>query len=401
MHQMEYLNLGGFFVIAEQVHKHDSQITFCAYKVFGWDEAQHQYTFCLFDAFRDSWCMPANGVWQGNTLIIFQEVCLGFARYAYTFTSDREARPVPVRAACPFGEAVPQAQDSALRASPERSSGSQSPIGWAHTGDRNDATSSGYYTLQIDFSADGTEWEPFFVGEFRRVQPKNCCFHEALNTSYLQLQIDFEEERVFMVDVSVPENSPQPTSAVTIEESLSQAIELVLAEDRQVLEKVNYEAAAQLAQAILAAKKIFVTGEGRSGLVIRMVAMRLMHLGLQVYVVGETTTPSIHSGDLLIACSGSGSTGNVAVIAAKAKEIGAQVVAVTTQAESPLGKEADILIPVEAAAKQDYSHHESQQFAGSLFEQSTLLLLDALFHVLSQNLGKDSETLWALHTNLE
>jgi 6-phospho-3-hexuloisomerase len=196
-------------------------------------------------------------------------------------------------------------------------------------------------------------------------------------------------------------NLSQTIPSETIETDLTQAIELVLREDRKVLEKISYPAIAQLSEAILNAERIFVVGEGRSGLVIRMVAMRLMHLGLQVYVVGETTTPSIQARDLLIACSGSGSTGAVSAIAQKSKETGAIVIAITTQLQSPLAATANLVINIAAAVKQDHSARQSQQFAGSLFEQSTLLLFDALFHVLSHNLNKSSETLWALHTNLE
>ncbi len=203
-----------------------------------------------------------------------------------------------------------------------------------------------------------------------------------------------------MVNLPQFQNNPSTPSA-SIQTELSQAIELILAENRRVLESVDDTAVAQLTQAMLATKRIFVEGEGRSGFAIRMAAMRLMHLGLQDYVVGETTTPSIQRGDLLIACSGSGSTGNVTAIATKAKEVGAQLVVVTTQTDSPLGVIADILIQLDAAAKQDKSQHQSQQFAGSLFEQSTLLLFDALFHLLSHRLNKDAETLWSQHTNLE
>lgn len=183
--------------------------------------------------------------------------------------------------------------------------------------------------------------------------------------------------------------------------SIERSIDLILSENQRVLQSVDESAIAQLIEALLTPKRIFVEGEGRSGFAIRMAAMRLMHLGLQDYVVGETTTPSIQSGDLLIACSGSGSTATVTAIATKAKEIDAQLVVVTTQADSPLGKLADILIQLNAAAKQDISQQQSQQFAGSLFEQSTLLLFDAIFHILSQRLHKDATTLWSQHTNLE
>jgi 6-phospho-3-hexuloisomerase len=147
---------------------------------------------------------------------------------------------------------------------------------------------------------------------------------------------------------------------------LEQAIALVVSENQRVLQSVDAAKIAQFLQAILTAKRIFVEGEGRSGLAMRMAAMRFMHLGLQDYVIGETTTLSIQSGDLLIACSGSGETEGVVAIATKAKGIGAQVVVITTQANSSLGKIADILIQLDAAAKQDYSQQQSQQFAGSL-----------------------------------
>jgi 6-phospho-3-hexuloisomerase len=187
----------------------------------------------------------------------------------------------------------------------------------------------------------------------------------------------------------------------TVQSELEQAIALVLSENQRVLQSVSSPAIAQFLQTISTAKRIFVEGEGRSGLAMRMAAMRLMHLGLQDYVVGETIAPSIRAGDLLIACSGSGETETVVAIAVKAKAIGAGVVAVTTQAESPLGKIADTVVQLNAAAKQDRSQEQSQQFAGSLFEQSTLLLFDALFYVLAQHMDKNAETLWAQHTNLE
>ncbi|QYO62744.1 hypothetical protein [Leptolyngbya sp. 7M] len=96
-------------------------------------------------------------------------------------------------------------------------------------------------------------------------------------------------------------NSPPETSDSIPNESFAQSIQLILDENRRVLDKISYFALEQLAQTITVANRIFVFGGGRSGLVMRMTAMRLMHLGCQVYVVGETITPSIARGDLLIA----------------------------------------------------------------------------------------------------
>ena len=55
---------------------------------------------------------------------------------------------------------------------------------------------------------------------------------------------------------------------------------------------------------ILHARRIYVMGAGRSGLVAKGFAMRLMHLGLQSYVVGETITPALQKGDVMVIFSG-------------------------------------------------------------------------------------------------
>ena len=190
-------------------------------------------------------------------------------------------------------------------------------------------------------------------------------------------------------------------SSSSMQEKFAEAIELVLAENYRVLQLAIQLQIEEFGKRIIDSNHIFVCGEGRSGLVARMIAMRLMHLGCQVYVVGETTTPSIKTNDLLIACSGSGSTETVCAIASKAKAIGAHLVTVTANKLSPLARLADLSLELATSTKQEPDRSRSQQFAGSLFEQSTLLLFDALFYVLSQLLDKDTQTLWAFHTNLE
>jgi 6-phospho-3-hexuloisomerase len=192
-------------------------------------------------------------------------------------------------------------------------------------------------------------------------------------------------------------DEPAPRS----QRNLAQAIDLVLAENRRVLEKVDHVRIDEVVEAIVSSNRIFVAGEGRSGLAIRMVAMRLVHLGFHVHVLGETTTPSLRTDDLFMVFSGSGATGTVSMLVSKARSIGAKVVAITTQPDSPVGQSADLVVRIEAAAKQDHSGQVSKQFAGSLFEQATLLLFDALFHVLSRRLEKDPEALWKAHVNVE
>ena len=132
-----------------------------------------------------------------------------------------------------------------------------------------------------------------------------------------------------------------------------------------------------------------------------MVAMRLIHLGYQINVLSDTTISSLKKGDLLIAFSGSGSTSSVTMMAAKVKKIDARLVAVTTQPESVLGKMADVLIEIKAAAKQSNTNEESQQFSDSLFEQSTLFLFDAIFHVLADNWNNSADRMLTLDKNIE
>ncbi len=127
--------------------------------------------------------------------------------------------------------------------------------------------------------------------------------------------------------------------------------------------------------AIDGSKRIFCSGIGRSGLVARAFAMRLMHLGYEAYVIGETITPRIEVGDLLIAVSGSGETPIIVALAKKAKEIGARVVAVTSKADSSIAKIADLTIVLKSKFGKEIS-----KFAplGTLFEITALIFLDGI-----------------------
>lgn len=154
-------------------------------------------------------------------------------------------------------------------------------------------------------------------------------------------------------------------------------------------------------EALTAADRVFVFGAGRSGLALRMTAMRLMHLGLDVHVVGETTTPAIRAGDALLTASGSGTTTGIVRAAETAAEVGARIVAITTARDSPLGRAADALVVVPAAAKLDRSGAASTQYAGGLFEQAVVLVGDAIFDALWQRSGLTADDLWPRHANLE
>lgn len=151
--------------------------------------------------------------------------------------------------------------------------------------------------------------------------------------------------------------------------------------------------------AIEGAARIFVFGEGRSGLVLRMGAMRLVHLGKTVHVVGDATTPAITPSDTLVVGSSSGETAVTVLIAEGARRAGATVVTITASPQSRLAQLADAVVLLGTPAKGAAGSGQSIQPGGTLFEQAMLVLLDTVFLTLA---GDDAEARIAQrHANLE
>ena len=159
-------------------------------------------------------------------------------------------------------------------------------------------------------------------------------------------------------------------------------------------------------------RKILVMGAGRSGLVGRAFAMRLLHMGFNAYVLGDTIVPSIRKGDLTIAISGSGRTRLIVAAADAAKTVGATVAAITTYPDSPLGKLADIVVKVPGRTKladrmDDYfarqilGIHEPLAPLGTLFEDTTMVLLDGVVYSIMKTLGIKEEEMKERHANIE
>ncbi len=159
----------------------------------------------------------------------------------------------------------------------------------------------------------------------------------------------------------------------------------------------------ELIDAIENARSIFVMGAGRSGFVAKAFAMRLMHLGYNVYVVGETVTPRIKKEDLLIAISGSGETTSVVNISRKAKElIGSKLVAITQNKDSTLAKMSDIVVLLKGKTKTE-RNDEIAKIAplGTMFELTALIFLDGLVAELMKIKNLTEKDLEARHAVLE
>jgi len=178
---------------------------------------------------------------------------------------------------------------------------------------------------------------------------------------------------------------------------------------------MDYDQIAQMIDMLIYAqaanRSIFVVGAGRSGLIARAFAMRLMHLGFHVYVIGETITPAAGKGDVLVAISGSGRTMIVVTVAQVAKQVGAKVVAITSHPDSPLGKLADHIVFVPGRTKisdeTDYFSrqilgiHEPLAPLGTLFEICAMVFLESIISELMHRLGKTEEDLKARHATIE
>ena len=180
---------------------------------------------------------------------------------------------------------------------------------------------------------------------------------------------------------------------------------------RKVAARLDTASVLALVNCIIDSKKIFLMGAGRSGLAARAFAMRLMHMGYYVHVVGETTAPSVQPDDLVIAVSGSGEATSIANLGIISKKIGSKLATITSNKDSTLGKISDIVVIVPGRPKEDIDYEDYQerrmigytQLAplGTVFEISALVFLDAVISELMVRTGASEAELKKRHTVFE
>ena len=162
----------------------------------------------------------------------------------------------------------------------------------------------------------------------------------------------------------------------------------------EVLERVDSAAFEGAVEAFVnERRRWFFSGQGRSGLVAEMAAMRFMHMGRAAHFVGEATAPSIRAGDGLVLVSGSGETPVGIHYARIAKAEKAEIVLITRAPKSTLAGLADRVLPAPV--------ERTAQFGGSLFEETSLILLDAIVLDLARRLPGAHERMLHRHTNLQ
>jgi 6-phospho-3-hexuloisomerase len=175
-----------------------------------------------------------------------------------------------------------------------------------------------------------------------------------------------------------------------------------------VLSRVREGDVEAFERSILGARRIFVAGLGRTGLMARGFAMRLMHLGRRVYHVGDVITPAIRRGDLLVICSRTGRSPVLLHYVNIARRAGARTALVTAIAKSPVARKSDVvlLLPSEGRAPRPKGRGKKNSSAlapplGSVFEQALLLVLDLVVVHLMRTLGMTPDDLRRIHTTFE
>ncbi|MCY3025257.1 6-phospho-3-hexuloisomerase [Aerococcus loyolae] len=181
-----------------------------------------------------------------------------------------------------------------------------------------------------------------------------------------------------------------------------EASNIVLSELENTFNVISEDDIEKLIQAVFQADKVFFVGVGRVKLSLEAIAKRWAHLGISTFVVGQITEPAITDSDLLIVGSGSGESLYPLQIAKKAKEFGAKVLHIGSNAESSMKLYSDFFVRIPVQSKL-YLEDEisSKQPMTSLFEQSLLLLGDVVSLMIVDRKQIVIDNLWQYHANLE
>lgn len=174
--------------------------------------------------------------------------------------------------------------------------------------------------------------------------------------------------------------------------------QLIIDKISSILSATNPNYDENLTQMFDKASRIFIAGAGRSGLIAKFFAMRLMHGGYDVYVVGEIVTPSLRRGDLLIVISGSGETETMIAFTKRAKELGAEIVLISTKTSSTIGDMANFVCQI--GTPEQYGKIVGMPM-GTTFELSTLMFLEATISHIIHEKGIPEEEMRTRHANLE
>ena len=162
----------------------------------------------------------------------------------------------------------------------------------------------------------------------------------------------------------------------------------------EALERVDAVALSHAVDLLSHAPQIFVYGSGRSGIVGRAFAMRLVQTGLRAYVIGESVTPIVRKGDVVFILSGQGESYSSMQTANIVRREGAELIVLTAHSTSKLAHAATLLVALEFPEDAD-----RPRFAplGTLFESASLRLTDAIIAELLAARGESEASMRRRH----
>ncbi len=174
---------------------------------------------------------------------------------------------------------------------------------------------------------------------------------------------------------------------------MKESVEYILKSIQQTLEN-EVEETDKFVDAIIESRRIFIYGVGRSGLIAKAFAIRLVQMGLEVYFVGETITPIVEEGNLVIIVSHTGETMSAIQTANIVRRVGARVITITANAHSKLASASNLVMLIHPP-KDDY--RKTLAPLGTLFEDATLIYLDSIVAKLMEKLGQSEGSLRKRH----
>lgn len=184
-------------------------------------------------------------------------------------------------------------------------------------------------------------------------------------------------------------------------ESLSSLARRACDELCAVFASVPERALEDVCAAVGAARRIALYGVGREGLMMRALAMRLYHLGLDAREIGAMTTPPLGAGDLLMVSAGPGRFATVEALLRVAREAGARRLLFTAVAAAPLAAQADTVVVLPARTMAVEAAVDAVLPMGSAYEGAQYVFFELVVRALGERLRVSESAMRARHTNLE
>lgn len=145
---------------------------------------------------------------------------------------------------------------------------------------------------------------------------------------------------------------------------------------------------------IVSAPRIFIYGVGRSGLIAKAFAIRLVQMGLEVFFVGETVTPIVEEKHLVIIVSHTGDTMSCVQTANIVRRVGADVISITSNDHSKLASASNLVVHIKPERDEDRKRLAP---LGTLFEDATMIYFESIVAQVMQRLDQNEGSMRKRH----